>query len=78
MVTLASTLVASVITVALGIVVGTWIGRNKRADRVIRPILDAGQVLPAFVYLVPFFRAFWRHSIHCNYGRGGLCRTCLN
>lgn len=58
MVTLASTLVAAVITVALGIVVGTWIGRNKRADRWIRPILDAGQVLPAFVYLVPFLGLF--------------------
>ncbi len=58
MVTLASTLVASVITVALGVVVGTWIGRSKRADRWIRPILDAGQVLPAFVYLVPFLGLF--------------------
>lgn len=58
MVTLASTLVAAFITVALGIVVGTWIGRSKRADRWIRPILDAGQVLPAFVYLVPFLGLF--------------------
>lgn len=58
MVTLASTLVAAVITVALGIVVGTWIGRSRRADRWIRPVLDAGQVLPAFVYLVPFLGLF--------------------
>lgn len=58
MVTLASTLVASVITVALGVVVGTWIGRSRRADRWIRPVLDAGQVLPAFVYLVPFLGLF--------------------
>jgi glycine betaine/proline transport system permease protein len=58
MATLASTLVAAVITVALGIVVGTWIGRSRRADRWIRPILDAGQVLPAFVYLVPFLGLF--------------------
>ncbi len=58
MVTLASTLVASIITVALGIIVGVWIGRDRRADRVIRPLLDAGQVLPAFVYLVPFLGFF--------------------
>ena len=58
MVTLASTLVAAVITVALGIIVGVWIGRSLRADRWIRPILDAGQVLPAFVYLVPFLGLF--------------------
>ena len=58
MVTLASTLVAAVITVALGIIVGVWIGRNPYADRWIRPMLDAGQVLPAFVYLVPFLGLF--------------------
>ena len=58
MVTLASTLVAAVITVALGIIVGVWIGRNPHADRWIRPMLDAGQVLPAFVYLVPFLGLF--------------------
>ena len=58
MVTLASTFVAAFITVILGIVVGVWIGRNKRADAIIRPILDAGQVLPAFVYLVPFLGLF--------------------
>jgi glycine betaine/proline transport system permease protein len=58
MVTLASTLVAAFITVALGIIIGTWIGRSQRADRWIRPMLDAGQVLPAFVYLVPFLGLF--------------------
>lgn len=58
MVTLASTLVAAVITVVLGIFVGVWIGRDSRADRWIRPLLDAGQVLPAFVYLVPFLGLF--------------------
>ncbi|MDP1711069.1 MAG: ABC transporter permease subunit [Candidatus Nanopelagicaceae bacterium] len=58
MITLASTLVAAAITVVLGIFVGVWIGRNPRADRWIRPLLDAGQVLPAFVYLVPFLGLF--------------------
>ncbi|SDG18665.1 glycine betaine/proline transport system permease protein [Lentzea fradiae] len=58
MVTLASTLVATVIVMLVGIVVGTWMGRSTRADRVIRPILDAGQVMPAFVYLVPFLALF--------------------
>jgi len=58
MVTVASTLVAAAITVTLGIFVGTWIGRSRRADRWVRPILDAGQVLPAFVYLVPFLGLF--------------------
>lgn len=58
MVTLASTFVAAVMTVCIGIIVGVWIGRSNRADSIIRPILDAGQVLPAFVYLVPFLGLF--------------------
>ena len=58
MTTLASVLVASIATVAIGIIFGVWIGRSKRADQIIRPILDAGQVLPAFVYLVPFLGFF--------------------
>ncbi len=58
MVTLAATLVAALITIVLGIAVGTWIGRSRSADRILRPILDAGQVMPAFVYLVPFLGLF--------------------
>ena len=58
MVTLSATLVAAALTVALGVIIGVWIGRNKNADKVIRPLLDAGQVLPAFVYLVPFLGLF--------------------
>ncbi|MET8143489.1 ABC transporter permease subunit [Sphaerisporangium sp. NPDC005288] len=58
MVTLASTLVATVLVMALGVVVGVWIGRDDRADRVMRPLLDAGQTMPAFVYLVPILGLF--------------------
>ncbi|GIF62554.1 glycine/betaine ABC transporter permease [Asanoa ishikariensis] len=58
MVTLAATLVATVIVMALGVVVGVWMGRSDRADGLIRPTLDAAQVMPAFVYLVPFLGLF--------------------
>ncbi|MCW2880786.1 MAG: transporter permease [Sphaerisporangium sp.] len=58
MVTLAATLVATVLVMALGIAVGVWMGRDDRADRVIRPVLDAGQTMPAFVYLVPILGLF--------------------
>ena len=58
MVTLASTLIATVFVLAFGLVVGVWMGRNARADQVIRPFLDAAQVMPAFVYLVPFLALF--------------------
>jgi glycine betaine/proline transport system permease protein len=58
MATLAATLVATAIVMALGVVVGVWMGRSARADQVIRPVLDAAQVMPAFVYLVPFLALF--------------------
>ncbi|MEO3813348.1 ABC transporter permease subunit [Sphaerisporangium sp. B11E5] len=58
MVTLASTLVATVLVMLLGVVAGVWMGRDDRADRVIRPVLDAGQTMPAFVYLVPILGLF--------------------
>ncbi len=58
MTTLASTLVATIGVVVVGVLVGVWMGRSRRADRVIRPLLDAAQVMPAFVYLVPFVALF--------------------
>ncbi|GLW51904.1 glycine/betaine ABC transporter permease [Streptomyces sp. NBRC 14336] len=58
MTTLASTLVATVLVMALGIVFGVWMGRSALADRLIRPSLDAAQVMPPFVYLVPFLALF--------------------
>ncbi len=41
-----------------GIVLGVWTGRNQRVDSWLRPILDAGQTMPPFVYLVPFLALF--------------------
>jgi glycine betaine/proline transport system permease protein len=58
MTTLASTLVATIVVVVVGVIVGVWMGRSRRVDRVIRPLLDAAQVMPAFVYLVPFVALF--------------------
>jgi glycine betaine/proline transport system permease protein len=56
--TLAATLVATVLTMVLGVVVGVWMGRSLMADRVIRPVLDALQTMPPFVYLVPLLALF--------------------
>jgi glycine betaine/proline transport system permease protein len=58
MTTLAATLVAAALTMTIGVVVGVWMGRSKMADRVIRPVLDAAQTMPPFVYLIPFFALF--------------------
>jgi glycine betaine/proline transport system permease protein len=56
--TLAAVLVATVIVVALGVVVGVWMGRSPTADKFVRPFLDAAQTMPSFVYLVPFLALF--------------------
>lgn len=56
--TLAATLLAALAVLLLGVVVGVWMGRSSRVDGVLRPLLDAGQTMPAFVYLVPFVALF--------------------
>ncbi|TML19184.1 MAG: ABC transporter permease subunit [Actinobacteria bacterium] len=37
----------------VGIPLGVWAGRSQRFSRVITPILDAAQIVPAFAYLMP-------------------------
>lgn len=49
-----SIVIASVIlSVCIGFPIGILIALNKRAESVIRPILDLMQTMPSFVYLVP-------------------------
>ncbi len=51
-----------VVTVALSILVavpmGVWASQNDRLDTLVRPILDAMQTMPSFVYLVPAIAFF--------------------
>ena len=42
----------------VGMALGIWTGRNDRVEKFLRPFLDAGQTLPAFVYLVPMLGLF--------------------
>jgi glycine betaine/proline transport system permease protein len=58
MATLAAVLVATAVTVLFGAAMGVWLGRSRAADRLLRPVLDAAQVMPAFVYLVPALGLF--------------------
>ena len=58
MVTLAMTLVAAVMTMLIGVAVGVWMGRSRRVDALVRPVLDMLQTLPAFVYLIPLLALF--------------------
>lgn len=51
-----------IVTVALSIMiavpVGVWASQSNRVDRLLRPILDAMQTMPSFVYLVPAIAFF--------------------
>lgn len=58
MVTLTQTIVATLLTMIVGVILGIWVGRSKRADSFFRPFMDAGQTMPAFVYLVPMLGLF--------------------
>jgi glycine betaine/proline transport system permease protein len=56
--TLATVLVASVTVMIIGVVLGIVLGRSKPADLLLRPVLDALQTIPPFVYLVPALALF--------------------
>ena len=58
MVTLTMTIVATVVVMVIAVVLGVGMGRSRRTDTVIRPFLDAFQVIPPFVYLVPALALF--------------------
>ena len=56
--TLSQVFVAVLLSVALAVPIGIWSGRSDRLERLLRPLLDAAQVMPAFVYLVPVIFLF--------------------
>lgn len=58
MTTLAATLVATTLTMAVAVALGVAMGRSNRVDTAVRPVLDAAQTMPSFVYLVPFLALF--------------------
>lgn len=56
--TLALMVMAVVGALAVGIPLGIWAGRRPVVDRLLRPVLDAMQTIPAFSYLVPLVLLF--------------------
>lgn len=51
--TLALVLAATLVSLLLGLPLGIWAARSDTVERIIRPILDLMQTMPAFVYLIP-------------------------
>ena len=50
---LALVLTSVVFAIAIGVPIGIWASQQAAARRVINPILDLMQTMPAFVYLIP-------------------------
>jgi glycine betaine/proline transport system permease protein len=58
MITLTACLVSTIVVMAIAVVLGVAMGRNRGMDRVIRPFLDLGQTIPPFVPLIPVLILF--------------------
>ena len=58
MTTLSLVLTALFFCVLIGLPLGIWLARSDRANQLVRPLLDAMQTTPAFVYLVPVVMLF--------------------
>jgi glycine betaine/proline transport system permease protein len=51
--TLSQVLVAGVVAVVIAVPLGILAARNSTASRIMKPVMDFMQTLPAFVYLIP-------------------------
>jgi glycine betaine/proline transport system permease protein len=58
MITLNMVIVATLMVMALALVFGVWMARSRAMDLALRPLLDAGQTIPPFVYLIPVLAMF--------------------
>jgi glycine betaine/proline transport system permease protein len=56
--TLAMVVVATALTMLIGIVLGILAARSRRVSTFLRPLLDFAQTMPAFVYLLPAVALF--------------------
>lgn len=58
MTTLALVFTAVFFSIIIGLPLGIWSAKSDRVDTIIRPLLDAMQTTPAFVYLIPIVMLF--------------------
>ena len=58
MMTLAIIITAVIISLAVGIPTGIIMARSNPVESVLRPVLDAMQTMPSFVYLIPALMLF--------------------
>ena len=56
--TISLVLITVTLSIAIAVPLGIWASQSDRLDRALRPILDAAQTMPSFVYLVPMIGFF--------------------
>jgi len=56
--TLSLVVAASIICVVAGLPLGIWVGKSRRGQAIITPVLDVMQTIPSFVYLLPAIAFF--------------------
>ena len=58
MTTLALVFTSVLFSMIIGLPLGIWSARSERVNSILRPLLDAMQTTPAFVYLIPIVMLF--------------------
>ena len=56
--TMSLVVAASIICVVVGLPLGIWVGKSKRGQAIVTPVLDVMQTIPSFVYLLPAIAFF--------------------
>ena len=56
--TLSLVVAASIICVVAGLPLGVWVGKSRRGQALVTPVLDVMQTIPSFVYLLPAIAFF--------------------
>ena len=51
--TLALVFSSTCLALIVGVPLGVWTANSPRAEKILRPVLDLMQTMPAFVYLIP-------------------------
>ncbi len=51
--TLVQVIIATILAVIVAVPLGIWVGRNRRMEAVVGPMLDALQTIPSLVYIIP-------------------------
>ena len=56
--TMSLVVASSIICIVSGLPLGIWVGKSKRSQAIVTPILDVMQTIPSFVYLLPAIAFF--------------------